>query len=225
MRGGCIVGERHAYDNKLAFAILRRLDRRAELGATLRTPPAHRIPDPVPAVSGDWQLLLNALHDDRKEDATLLLTPIPPEIDEVDNPSVEGVEGDDLDDEPYVEKRVWQEFKSGDWRTNFPPPPGFVGNFRSSWEKHDYSRALTAAELDAFTSDGSDNDIVTLEQDEADRDAFFAAFTPTAPPPAQGEVSVPTDGGGTKPQKPRKSEPPSTPDRSQRGASSPGENS
>ena len=82
IRDGCIWGERHSYDNKLAFAILRRLDRRAELGATFRTPPADRIPDPVPAVSGDWQMLLDALSEGRKEDAALLLTPIPPEIDE-----------------------------------------------------------------------------------------------------------------------------------------------
>ena len=109
IRNGCIWGERHAYDNKLAFAILRRLDRRAELGATFRTPPADRIPDPVPAVSGDWQLLLEALGEDRKEDAALLLTPIPREVDEVDDPPVEGVEGDELDDvEQYVPKRVCQ---------------------------------------------------------------------------------------------------------------------
>ena len=42
IRDGCIWGERHVYDSKLAFAILRRLDRRAELGATFRTPPACR---------------------------------------------------------------------------------------------------------------------------------------------------------------------------------------
>jgi len=63
LRDGCIVGERHHYDNKLAFAILRRLDRQAELGATFRTPPALDIPAPAPAVSGQWQDLLDALGD------------------------------------------------------------------------------------------------------------------------------------------------------------------
>ena len=44
LRDGAIVGERHHFDNKLAFAILRRLDRQAELDATFRTPPAWEIP-------------------------------------------------------------------------------------------------------------------------------------------------------------------------------------
>ena len=235
IRDGCIWGERHAYDNKLAFAILRRLDRRAELGATFRTPPADQIPCQVPAVSGDWQLLLDALSDDRKEDAALLLTPLPPEIvksNEGNNPPVEGEEGDELD-EPYVPKRVWQEYLSGAWRTNFPPPPDFDGDEKGAWEEPGYSRSLTATELAAVTTGSADEAIVTLEQDEADRDAFFAALGAPVPPPsasadtsprkAGGGVDAGSAGGGTKPQKPPKSELPATSNRSKRGASSSGE--
>ena len=90
---GAILGERHHFDNKLAFAILRRLDRRAELGATFRTPPAWAIPEAPAALSGDWQLLLDALSEDRHADAELLLTPMPPECDkgnEGNDPPVEG---------------------------------------------------------------------------------------------------------------------------------------
>jgi hypothetical protein len=60
---GAIVGERHSYDNRLAFSVLRRLDRRAELGATFKTPRPWAIPDAPAAVSGDWQLLLDAQAD------------------------------------------------------------------------------------------------------------------------------------------------------------------
>ncbi len=185
MRDGCIVGERHAYDNKLAFAILRRLDRRAEFGATFRTPPADRIPCPVPAVSGDWQLLLDALSEERKQDAAILLTPLPPKSDEGNegnNPPIEGVEGDDVD-EPYVPKRVWQEYRTDAWRTDFPPPPDFDGEEKGAWEEQGYSRTLTAAELAAVTAGNPDEEIITLEQDEADRDAFFAALATPIPPP------------------------------------------
>ena len=174
IRDGCIWGERHVYDNKLAFAILRRLDRRAELGATFRTPPADQIPCQVPAVSGDWQLLLDALSDDRKEDAALLLTPLPPEVvesNEGNNPPVEGVEGDELD-EPYVPKRVWQEYLSGAWRTSFPSPPGFDGEEKGKWEDGNYARSLTSTELAAVTGGSADEEGVTLKQDEADRDGW-----------------------------------------------------
>lgn len=218
MRNGCIVGERHAYDNKLAFAILRRLDRRAELGATFRTPPAWAVPTLAPAVSGDWQLLLDALSDDRKDDAALLLAPLPPEIDEVDNPLFEGVDSDSLDDGPYVPKRVWQEWKSEQWRTDFPPPPGFDGAETGEWQNQGYSRSLTATEYDALAAAGRADppeELITIAQDEAERDAFFAALA----------VSPPSgNGGGTTAHNPPKSEPPVTPDRSKRGASNPGEN-
>ena len=203
MRDGCIVGERHAYDNKLAFAILRRLDRRAELGATFRTPPADQIPCQVPAVSGDWQLLLDALSDDRKEDAALLLTPLPPEIlppemvkgNEGNNPPVAGVEGDEMD-EPYVAKRVWQEYLSGAWRTSFPPPPEFDGEEQGSWENGNYARSLTAAELAAITGQPPGADIITLAQDETDRDAFFASLA--APVPSGAPRHLPLRGGGAR---------------------------
>ena len=253
MRDGCIVGERHAYDNKLAFAILRRLDRRAELGATFRTPPANQIPCQVPAVSGDWQLLLDALSDDRKEDAALLLTPLPPEIlppeivksNEGNNPPVAGVEGDEMD-QPYVPKRVWQEWQSDEWRTDFPPPPGFDGDENCNWEDEGYSRTLTIEEYGVLAGAGLAEpppEDVTIEADEAERDAFFAALAApvpppalratsrcegegldrSAPPPVLGEVAAPADGGGMNPTKPPKSEPPSAPNRSTRGASKPGE--
>lgn len=215
LRDGCIVGERHHYDNKLAFAILRRLDRQAEFGATFRTPPAWEVATPAPAVSGQWQDLLDALGEDRTVDAALLLARSQHEQGNSGGnyPPVEGVEGGDLDG-PYVPKRVWQEYLSDAWRTDFPPPPDFDGEEKGKWEDHSYSRSLTVAELAAVTGGSANDDLVTLEQDEAERDAFFAALGD--PPPA--------DGGGTKPQKPPKSEPPVAPNRSKRGASNPGEN-
>ena len=109
---------------------------------------------------------------------------------------------------------------------------------------------MSATELAAVTTGSADEEGVTLEQDEADRDAFFAVRVMATPPPSAaadtspgsgggadplcpspspGKVSARSDDGGgnspatKKPQKPPKSEPPPSPDRSRRGASNSGE--
>ena len=196
LRDGCIVGERHHYDNKLAFAILRRLDRQSELGATFRTPPAWDIPAPAPAVSGQWQGLLDALGENREDDAASLLAPVKYEQGNTqgNNPPVEGVKDDEMDDEPYVPKRVWQEYLSDAWRTNFPAPPDFDGEEKGNWEDQGYSRSLTDAELAAVTAGDTGEEIVTLSQDEAERDAFFAALAVPVPPPSAGADTSPCEG-------------------------------
>lgn len=76
LKDGAIVAERHHFDNKLAFAILRRLDRRAELGTTFRTPPAAEIPGPPPAIAGEWQLV-DAMADDRVRGCRTVADPSP----------------------------------------------------------------------------------------------------------------------------------------------------
>ena len=87
LRGGAIVAERQHYDNKLAISVLRRLDRRAELGATFRTPPASERREPAPAIKGHWHELMLALAQDRIDEADRLLTGPPVKVDsEVDNP-------------------------------------------------------------------------------------------------------------------------------------------
>ena len=230
LKDGCIVAERHTFDNKLAFAILRRLDRRAELGTTFRTPVAADIPRIAPAAEGKWQELLDALSEERDGDALALLTPS--KVDsEVDNPPVKGVENDDMD-EPFVPKRVWQDWKSEEWRTDFPPPPGFDGEEDGAWEDGDYTRALTTDEHNALAAAGFAEplEMLTIEQDEANRDAFFAALAPAAPEAINPEVlplvtkdSTLAERTGTTRPKPPKSEPPSIPNRSDAGASKLGE--
>ena len=192
IRGGCIWGERHSYDNKLAFAILRRLDRRAELGATFRTPPANRIPDPVPAVSGDWQLLLDALGEDRKDDAALLLT-IPRESaegNEGNNPPIEGVEGDDMDDEDLPDPRIWWEPGRRAYRTNFPPPEGQYCHENEQFGHRDYHRSLTDAEAATMAARDDASAAARRAADEVERQAFFAGLDEAQVPPPS-EVPTP----------------------------------
>ncbi len=187
LRDGSIVGERHHFDNKLAFAILRRLDRRAELGATFRTPPARDIPAPPPAVAGEWQPLLDALSEERSEDAARLLAPLPPVLssskgpkgNEGNNPPVEGVDGDSFD-----HPRLWRTWDTDEWRTDFPPPPGFDGYEDGDWEDEAYCRALSDDELASLVAAGIADPLehsdVSIEQDEAERDEFFSQLTARA---------------------------------------------
>ena len=92
-QNGCIVAEQHRFDNKLALAILRRLDPLAETGATSTAPrraagegtPA--APAATPALNGGWPDLLTALEADRPHEALTLLRG--PETVEVDNPLVQ----------------------------------------------------------------------------------------------------------------------------------------
>ena len=99
-------------------------------------------------------------------------------------------------DQPYVPKRVWREYLSDAWRTDFPPPPDYDGEERGAWEEQGYSRSLTAAELAALTVGNAIEEPVTLAHDEAERDAFFASLAAPLPPPSAGADTSPKTGGG-----------------------------
>ena len=187
VRDGCIWGERHHFDNKLAFAILRRLDRRAELGSTFKTPPAWEMPAPAPAVSGSWQPLLDAVAEDRKADAEVLLEApkgVKGNTEGNDPPfSLDLDEDEDADEPP---DRVWCDWQTDEWRTDFPPPPGFDGREYGNWDDEEgYSRTLTQEELSALAAAGmipvEDTVEVTQEEDEAARDAYFTALRTVTP--------------------------------------------
>ena len=210
IRDGGVVGERHHYDNKLALAVLRRLDRRAELGATFRTLPAREVPSPAPAVSGEWQPLLDAMSQERSVDVARLLTPMPMDEpatgmskgdkgNEGNDPPIEDWESDDFD-----HPRIWRTWDTREWRTDYPPPPGFDGFEQGDWEDQGYCRALTDEELAALIAAGiADPDEleheVSLEQDEAERDAFFkslAAGAASQPPEVQNRIGQEHDEAG-----------------------------
>ena len=181
-RDGAIVGERHHFDNKLAFAMLRRLDRRAELGATVRTPPRGKEPGPAQAVNGDWQPLLDAMSEERADDAARLLEPQQPkgdEVHEVHDPL------NQLGNEQAAFKhdRIWTSWDTEEWRTDYPPPGDFDGHQNGQWEEEGYWRELTDEEYRALVAAGmaepeeiQSNEIVSFEDDESERDAFFQSL-------------------------------------------------
>ena len=176
LRDGAIVAERHNFDNKLAFAILRRLDRLAEFGTAFGPRPAAEAQLVAPAANGKWQDLLDALSDNRDEDALVLLAPS--KVDsEVDNPPIAMLASESL-----IDDRVWQEWNSDEWRTNFPPPPDFDGAEDGDWQDEEYSRSLTDDEFAALVASGRAEGPVILiyEEDVVARDAYFAALAPPA---------------------------------------------
>ena len=180
LRDGAIVAERHNFDNKLAFAILRRLDRLAEFGTSFGTHPAAEGQLIAPAANGKWQELLDALSDNRDDDARVLLAPS--KVDsEVDDPPISRLASESL-----VDERVWQEWRSEEWRTNFPPPPDFDGAEDGDWQDEDYTRSLTDEEFAALVASGrAERPVILLyEEDVVARDAYFSALLPVDSPGA-----------------------------------------
>ena len=152
-------------------------------------------------MSGQWQNLLDALGEHRTDDAALLLAPAQHEQgnSQGNNPLIEGEESNKLGNS-YVPERVWQRFQTDEWRTDFPPPPDFDGDETGEWETQGYSRTLTAAELAAVTAGNPDEEIVTLAQDEAERDVFFASLAePAATQPEPPAAVTGLDEGITDP--------------------------
>ena len=162
-RDGELVGERHVLDNRLGLAILRRLDRLAEMGMAVSTI-GQRVtlkyePRPTPACNPqaiDWSLAIDALRTGDDEGVAKALALIEGDkVEEVEgppNPSNQGDEDEGLD----LSDRCWKDAVEEIWMTDFPPPPGFAGyesrDYDEIGEDEPYVRACTpeeAALLDA----------------------------------------------------------------------------
>jgi hypothetical protein len=176
IKDGAIVAEKHFIDNRLGLAILKRLDQRAD-GARRQLPAAR------PAAP-DWDVALTALRTGDADDIAAALAMLQgPEVDEVDSPIIDETGTSRTDFE-----RVWRTWDIGEWQTNYPPPPGFDGHEEGDWEDHDYRRSLTPDELAALIAAGiaeaSEAETqVSLEEDETERDAFFASLVAEQPDP------------------------------------------
>lgn len=71
---------------------------------------------------------------------------------------------------------VWWCDKAEDWRTAFPPPDHFDGVEDGDFGDDDYSRELSAAELDAVEADRTRHAEALRVADAPARDRFFAAL-------------------------------------------------
>lgn len=166
IKDGEIVAEKHYLDNRLGLAILKRLDLR-----TNATP----LPMPSPTSSEpDWDLALTALRTGEADDIAKALAMLKgPEVGEVCDPLIDEPDGANFD-----HPRIWQDMQTGEWRTDYPAPPGFDGDEAGQWEDGDYSRSLCGEELAALVAGGIVEipAMISIEEDEAERDAFFASL-------------------------------------------------
>lgn len=182
-RDGELVGERRYIDNRVAYAMLRRLDKQAEADPEpVRTELARQ---PAKALRRlDWDLALTALRTGSQEDLCAALASIdgdasPPakaKSGESDNPpDADGQPAGFMPESPFGSDRVWEE-EHGVWWTNFPPPSGFDGEERGRWDDAHYQRECTDAEGDLLAAGREASFAGYRAEEEAERDLFFGSL-------------------------------------------------
>jgi hypothetical protein len=158
-RNGELVGERRYIDNRLAFAMLRRLDKLGEdQGTSVR---ARRR-------GFDATLALKALRTGSEEDLCAALATL--DSDTSDNPLYDD---GDLSDSTFGTDRIWQD-EDGSWWTNFAPPAGFAGEQRGDWSDEDYERECSADESALLEAARQARLAEQRAGEETERDSFFA---------------------------------------------------
>jgi hypothetical protein len=172
-KDGVVVAERHRYDNRLTMAALTRLDARIDR--------AEKMGSPHLKLVANWEEYLDALGEDRRDEAGALLAPPEPpppahlaalredagyrELHEL-HPADEA----ETDEDPHD---VWE--ARGEWWTDYPPPAGFDGDEEGEYGNQGYRRTLTASEQAVIDAREARERAEALALAEAQRDAFFAA--------------------------------------------------
>ena len=95
------------------------------------------------------------------------------------------------EEEPTPEEQaarmtIWHDEETGELRTNFPPPEGFVGIEEGVFGDEDYERTLDAAEEEAWESAHAEAIEPLRRAGEAARRAFFALPDPANDPAPEG---------------------------------------
>ena len=160
-RDGVLVGERRFTDNRLAYAMLRRLDKIAEGQGK-------------PARDGgrkfDAKLALKALQTGAEEDLCAALA-----ISVPTHPTTP-----DLTTTMSAMCRI--NFRLGPrvagrrrfWWTDFPPPEGFIGEEQGRWGDDDYARECSDDECDVLEAARAAELSELRADEEAERNTFFA---------------------------------------------------
>jgi hypothetical protein len=143
-KDGVVVMERHRHDNRLALAVLARMDERLDR--------AEEKSEPHLVVARHWDEYLDAIGEDRQEDAVALLAApeagdsensAGPQLHQLNNLSKGGAAPNEETEDPHS---VWDDEAGYTW-TNYPPPEGFDGVEEGGYGKDGYRRAPTDAEL------------------------------------------------------------------------------
>jgi len=81
---------------------------------------------------------------------------------------------------------VWHDEERSEWRTNFPPPEGFIGIEEGVFGDEDYERTLDEAEEEAWDAAHAELVEPLRIAGEAARRAFFALPAPANDPQPEG---------------------------------------
>ena len=95
-------------------------------------------------------------------------------------------EAEPTPEEQAAQMTIWHDEDHDEWRTNFPPPDGYVGIEEGQFGDEDYERTLDAAEEDAWESARAEAFAPLRIAGEAARRAFFALPDPANDPAPEG---------------------------------------
>ncbi len=219
-KDGVIVAERHRYDNRLTMAVLARLDARIDR--------AERMDSPHLKIVARWEDYLDALGEDRRDEAGALLAPPEPPQPAPQPPPQPTPPADRQENAGHRELHelhpagdarsardshdVWE--TSGVWWTDYPPPADFDGEEEGEYGDYKYRRTLSASEQAVIDADEASERAEALAIGEAQRDAFFAVYEEEWDDPDEeepGEIEAGDEAGDGSPPAPPRPAPPSGP--------------
>jgi hypothetical protein len=167
---------RHRFDSRLSIAVLNRLDRHAErasekgsrhLGALQR-----------------WDDFIAAIGRGEHARAEAMLENAAPPQTAIHCQNCQ-LPYSDEEEKGFSHPRVWRDWKTEEWRTDYPPSPDFTGVEEGDWQDEGYRRSLDEAEMAALIAAGIAepvNDPIYIDDDAVERDTFFNGLASAAPP-------------------------------------------
>ena len=152
-----------------------------------------------PAARAEW----TAAQWARAEAAGLVTLAPPPAADTLEHPKLRKLRADAAPPPApgagAERPPVWWDDTLDEWRTCFPPAPGFDGDQSGDYGAPGYSRELSAAELAAVEAPYRARLDARRTHDAAARDAWFAAAAPAAETPAAETPPAPIPDAETPP--------------------------
>ena len=91
---------------------------------------------------------------------------------------------------------IWRDRKNGEWRTDFPPPDGYIGIEEGEFGDPDYGRTLDLDEEDAWEAARAAAFAPLRQAGEAARRAFFALPAAANDPAPAGGAKVQKSASG-----------------------------
>ncbi|MGH6632845.1 MAG: hypothetical protein ACREB0_05750 [Sphingopyxis sp.] len=206
---GRSFARRRRIDSRLGLAMLARLDKMVETRATQKGGWAGE-EMLAQIIAGDWPGFLSlfdidlenagadghsaalalwlAARDNRANPLATLWrgTAIANEVAQFSATSEAQDEAEPTPEEQAAQMTIWHDEETGEWRTNFPPPDGFIGIEEGVFGDENYERTLDAAEEDERESARAEAFAPRRQAGVAARRAFFALPDPANDPEPEG---------------------------------------